>query len=242
LIFILKIAHNLTIVKKNKTDCDLKSCFLCRQCSKEWLPALDAHRTSYQVSKGEVLFKEGDIMTGIWFIYKGKFKVHKQWGNDKELIVRLARDGDIVGHRGMGGDNIYPISATALVPSDVCFVDLDFFMATLKVNPQFLFELAMFFASELKESEKRMRNMAHMPVIGRVASSLLSLQQKFGTDANGNINMTLSRQDLASYTGTAYETLFRILNELEAEQAVQANGKHIRVLDQQKLSSFMKEE
>jgi CRP-like cAMP-binding protein len=229
-------------VKKNKIDCDLKSCFLCRQCSKEWLPALDAHRKSYHVSKGETLFREGDLMTGIWFIYKGTFKVHKQWGTDKELIVRLARDGDIVGHRGMGGDNVYPISGTALEPSDVCFVDLDFFLATLKVNPQFLYELTMFFASELKESEKRMRNLAHMPVIGRVASSLLTLQEKFGTDAAGNINMLLSRQDLASYSGTTYETVFRILNELLETNVVKVNGKHIHILNAEKLSGFMKEE
>jgi CRP-like cAMP-binding protein len=228
-------------VKKNKIDCDLKSCFLCRQCSKEWLPALDVHRKTYHVSKGEMLFKEGETMTGIWFIYKGKFKVHKQWGADKELIVRLARDGDIVGHRGMGGDNIYPISATALEPSDVCFVDHDFFHATLKVNPQFLYELTMFLASELKESEKRMRNLAHMPVIGRVASSLLTLRNKFGTDETGNINMLLSRQDLASYTGTTYETIFRILNELAGMEAIKLEGKNIRIVDEEKLSAFMKE-
>jgi CRP-like cAMP-binding protein len=228
-------------VKKNKTECDLKSCFLCRQCSKEWLPALDAHRKTFHVSKGEMIFKEGDAMTGIWFIYKGKFKVHKQWGNDKELIVRLARDGDIVGHRGMGGDNIYPISATALGPSEVCFVDLDFFLATLKVNPQFLFELTMFLASELKESEKRMRNLAHMPVIGRIATSLLGLQEKFGMDEAGNIKMELSRQDFASYAGTTYETVFRLLNELAAANTIRVNGKHIQVIDEEKLRGFMKE-
>lgn len=225
-------------MKKNKTDCDLKSCFLCRQCSKEWLPALDAHRKSFQVAKGETIFKEGDIITGIWFIYKGKFKVHKQWGNDKELIVRLAGDGDIVGHRGMGGDDFYPVSATALELSDVCFVDIEFFLATLKVNPQFLLELMLFFASELKESEKRMRNLAHMPVIGRVANSLFRLRQKFGTDASGNINMNLSRQDLASYSGTTYETVFRILNELAAVNAIRIDGKFIMIMDEQKLSEL----
>lgn len=229
-------------MKKNKTDCDLKSCFLCRQCSKEWLPALDAHRKTFHVSKGETIFKEGDTMTGIWFIYKGKFKVHKQWGSDKELIVRLARDGDIVGHRGMGGDNIYPISATALEPSDVCFVDLEFFHATLKVNPSFLYELTMFLASELKESEKRMRNLAHMPVIGRIATSLFSLQQKFGVDADGNINMELSRQDFASYTGTTYETVFRLLNELSAANTIKVSGKQIQIIDEVKLREFMKED
>jgi len=228
-------------VKKNKTDCDLKSCFLCRQCSKEWLPALDAHRKSFQVAKGETIFKEGDIITGIWFIYKGRFKVHKQWGNDKELIVRLARDGDIVGHRGMGGDDFYPVSATALEQSDVCFVDIDFFLATLKVNPQFLLELMLFFASELKESEKRMRNLAHMPVIGRVANSLLMLRQKFGTDAAGNINMNLSRQDLASYSGTTYETVFRILNEMAAANSITLDGKFIKIADEDKLNDYMKE-
>jgi CRP/FNR family transcriptional regulator len=228
-------------VKKNKTDCDLKSCFLCRQCSKEWLPALGAHRKSFQVVKGETIFKEGDIITGIWFIYKGKFKVHKQWGNDKELIVRLAGDGDIVGHRGMGGDNFYPVSATALELSDVCFVDLEFFLATLKVNPQFLLELMLFFASELKESEKRMRNLAHMPVIGRVANSLLRLRQKFGTDASGNINMNLSRQDLASYSGTTYETVFRILNEMVAANTISIEGKFIKIADEEKLNDYMKE-
>lgn len=228
-------------MKQNKTHCDLKSCFLCRQCSKEWLPALDAHRKTFHISKGEMLFKEGDTMTGIWFIYRGKFKVHKQWAEDKELIVRLARDGDIVGHRGMGTDNLYPVSATALEPSDVCFVDIEFFLATLKVNQQFLFELTMFFASELKESEKRMRNLAHMPVIGRVANALLTLQQKFGTDTSGNIDMTLSRQDLASYAGTTYETVFRILNELVEANVVKLTGKCIAITDPVALSAFMKE-
>lgn len=228
-------------MKKNKTDCDLNSCFLCRQCSKEWLPALDAHRKSFQVAKGETIFKEGDIITGIWFIYKGKFKVHKQWGNDKELIVRLAGDGDIVGHRGMGGDSFYPVSATALELSEVCYVDIEFFLATLKVNPQFLLELMLFFASELKESEKRMRNLAHMPVIGRIANSLLRLRQKFGTDASGNINMNLSRQDLASYSGTTYETVFRILNEMATANTIKVDGKFIKIADEEKLNDYMKE-
>jgi CRP/FNR family transcriptional regulator len=189
-----------------------------------------------------MLFKEGETMTGIWFIYKGKFKVHKHWDKEKELIVRLARDGDIVGHRGLGADNIYPISATALEPSDVCFIGLDFFLHTLKVNPQFLYELMMFFATELKESEKRMRNLAHMPVIGRIAAALLTLQQKFGTGPSGNINMALSRQDLASYTGATYETVFRMLNELAAANVVTINGKHIHITDAAKLGEFTKEE
>ena len=177
-------------------------------------------------------------MTGMYFINTGLVKVHKHWNNDKELILRIARNGDIVGHRGLGTDTTYPVSGTALEPTDVCYIDLAFFNSTLKVNPDFLYQLMMFFASELKESEKRMRNLAHMSVKGRVANALLFLNQKFGTTAEGHIDIVLSRQDLASYTGTTYETLFRTMNELIEENAIKLDGKNILVLQEDILSGY----
>ena len=67
----------------------------------------------------------------------------------KRLIVRFANQGAVVGHRGLGSTTIYPISATTVVPSTVCFIELDFFLASLKVNHEFTYELMMFFADEL---------------------------------------------------------------------------------------------
>ena len=222
-------------MKRNKNGCDLKSCFLCRVSSKEWLPAIDAHRQTFHVNKGEMLFSEGSEVTGIYFIYTGTFKVHKQWADDKELIVRVAKSGAILGHRGLGSDTLYPVSATALEPSNVCFIDLEFFKATCKVNYDFLFQLMMFFAGELKESEKRMRNLAHMPVKGRIANALMSLREKFGVNEHGYIDITLSRQDLASYTGTTYETVFRLMNELVQEGVIRLSGKDIAIINESKL-------
>ena len=216
-------------MKQNKKKCDLQSCLLCRQCMKDWLPVVDANRKTYHFKKGELLFREGEDMTGMYFINTGLVKVHKKWSDDKELILRLAKNGDIVGHRGLGTDTIYPVSGTALEPTDVCYVDLDFFISTLKVNPDFLYQLMMFFASELKESEKRMRNLAHMTVKGRIANALLFLKNKFGVTAQGSIDLLLSRQDLASYTGTTYETLFRVMNELSEEKAISVEGKNITI-------------
>ena len=229
-------------MKQNKKNCDLKSCVLCKQCLPDWLPALDANRKSFHVKKGELLFKEGEEVKGMYFINTGLVKVHKQWGNDKELILRIASSGDIVGHRGLGSDTIYPVSGTALEPTEVCFLSLDFFNATLKVNHDFLYQLMMFFASELKESEKRMRNLAHMNVKGRIANALLYLKQKFGTESNGFIDLSISRQDLASYTGTTYESLFRIMNELVAENAIYTDGKKIRILKDNLLLTYTEQE
>lgn len=225
-------------MKRNKNGCDLKSCFLCRVCTKEWLPAIDAHRQTFHVNKGELLFIEGNQVTGIYFIYTGTFKVHKKWADDKELIVRLAKGGAILGHRGLGNDIYYPASATALEPSNVCFIDLDFFHATLKVNYEFLYQLMMFFAGELKESEKKMRNLAHMSVKGRIANALLSLKDRFGVTEKGGLDITLSRQDLASYTGTTYETVFRIMNEMVQEGSIVLSGKDIQILNVEKLNSY----
>lgn len=228
-------------MKESKKHCDLKSCTLCKLCLKEWLPAIDANRKNFEVKKGEVIFKEGDPVTGIYFVYSGTVKVHKKWGDDKELIIRFAKNGDIFGHRGLGYDLISPISATALKPSTVCFIELDFFLSSLKINSEFLFQLMMFFAEELKVSERNMRNLAHMQVKGRVAIALLTLKEKFGINDKGCIDIRLSRQDLASYAGTTYETVFRVMNEFVEENNISVNGKDIRVLDANKLLEFTKQ-
>lgn len=215
---------------------------LCRLCIHEWLPAISANKVNYEFKKGEVIFKEGDEMTGIYFVYDGKVKVHKHWDEEKELIIRFAKKGDIFGHRGLGNDLIFPVSATALENTTVCFIDREFFYTSVKINNEFLLKLMLFFAEELRVSEKRMRDLAHMQVKGRVANALIVLKNKFGTDDAGNINIRLSRQDFASYAGTTYETVFRIMNELSEEKILKVSGKDIAILDEELLSQFTKQQ
>lgn len=227
-------------MKRSKHDCDLKSCFFCKLCLREWLPAIDSNRQTFHVKKGETLFKEGDKVTGIYFVYTGKVKVHKKWG-DKELIVRFANPGAIVGHRGLGNNTIYPVSATAIEPATVCFIDLAFFITTLRVNHEFTYQLMMFFAEELQVSERKMRNLAHMPVKGRVAQALLTLKERFGITNEGWIDIVLSRQDLASFAGTTYETVFRIMTELTNDNVIAVAGKNIAITDAEKLARLTNE-
>ncbi len=228
-------------MKKRKLDCDLKSCMYCQFCIAEWLPAVDANRQLVHIKKGELLFKEGEEMTGIYFVNNGIIKVHKQWGQ-KELIVRFAKNGDIVGHRGLGADTVYPVSGTALQNVTACFIPLDFFMASLKINYDFMEKLMLFFAEELKQSERKMRNLAHMSVKGRIANALLLLNNKFGTKPEGYIDILLSRQDLASYAGTTYETVFRIMSDLAEQHILQVDGKKITILNKQAMEMLTNNE
>jgi CRP/FNR family transcriptional regulator len=226
-------------MKRNKNNCDLKSCSLCRGCLKEWLPALDANRVTYNFKKGEEIFTEGEAVKGIYFILSGKVKVHKKWGDGKELIVRFAGEGDIAGHRGLGKETIYPVSATALEPVTSCFVDLNFFFATLKTNHDYAFKLLMFFAQELQESEKRMRNLAHMQVKERVADALLTLKERFGVNEQQELKMQLSRQDLASFAGTTYETAFRVMNEFVQDGLVDFSERVLSILNEAALRKMI---
>jgi CRP-like cAMP-binding protein len=226
---------------KKANNCDLETCFLCQRCLPEWKPAIQSHRKDLQFRKGETIFEEGQPVLGIYFVTGGTVKVHKHWGTEKEIILRFAKKGDIFGHRGLGHETTYPISATAIEPVSACFIDLAFFRASLKVNQDFMFGLLLFFASELQESERKMRNLAHMQVKGRVASALLALQEKFGQTPEGHIRINLSRQDLASLVGATYETVFRTINELAQENLIHTDGKLIRITDPDRLSTYTKE-
>lgn len=218
-------------MKTIKSGCDLKTCLLCRLCKKEWIPAVKLHRTNHKYNKGEIIFREDEEVRGIFFVYDGTVKVHKHWGNEKELILRFARKGNIIGHRGLGKDLVYPVSGTAIELTTTCFFPLDFFQASLKVNYDFLFELMQFFAIELKESERNMRNLVHMPVKNRIAQALMTLEEKFGITEDGYIDIIISRQDFASFAGTTYETVFRVLNEFVLESIIEIDRKRIKILN-----------
>jgi len=156
----------------------------------------------------------------------------------QNLHIRFAADGAILGHRGLGSKMVYGVSATAVEPLVVCFVDIKFFEASLKTNSDLSYKLMVLFAEELDVSERKMRDLAHMPVKGRVAQALLSLEEQFGKDAEGYINLTLSRHDLAAFAASTYETVFRVIMDLTKENIVIVTGKQIGITDRQKLAGL----
>lgn len=226
-------------MKKHKGNFDAADSFLYQKCLKEWRPALDANREIIDYKKGEILFKEGDKVEGVYFMLKGVIKVHKHWGEDKELILRFAHNYDIVGHRGLSTNNIsYPITATALTNCTICFLSLDFFVATLKVNIQFMYDFMMFMADELQLSERRMRDLAHLPVKGRAAKALLELLDKFGVNTEGYIAFTISRQDISAFIGATYESVYRLMTEFTETGLIKTNGKDIAIINEEGLKAL----
>ncbi|PRD53975.1 Crp/Fnr family transcriptional regulator [Sphingobacterium gobiense] len=223
-------------MSKKLKVCD-HSCFMCRYVVPDWWENIDIRRQIIKVKKGQRFIDEGTDAEGVYFVQEGLVKVHKRWG-DKESIVRFAKKGDIIGHRGMAREkSIFPISATCLENTILCFIPIDFFKSLLKTNPSLTYELLMFYADELQLSEQKVTNQAHLSVKGRLAWSFLLLEEKMGTDENGRIRLVLSKTDLAAYVGSTYESVYRMIAELEAEGAIEVFHKRIKIKDREILLS-----
>ncbi len=221
-----------------KTDCNLNSCFFCQGCSKEWLQLTQLKKQTFLLKKSERLLIEGAAVTGMYFMLSGAVKVHKKWGDDRELIIRFARKGDILGIRGFG-DTVYRISATTLEETMACFIPDEHLQASLRINPGLSYKLMQFYATELNNAEQRMSNLAHRDVKGRLAETLLMLHDTFGEGKDHFLQITLSRQDIAAYAGTTYETVFKIFTEWIASGWIKTDGKRIGIRNKKELRSFI---
>lgn len=225
----------------NTASCGLDRCFLCSHCLPEWKNLVALHKNTIVFKKGKKIFSEGDPVQGIFFVYDGTIKVSMKWDGQKELIVRFARPGDVLGHRGFGGTAIYPISATALEDCKVCFIDNNFLETSLKANTELTYQLMQLYASDLLKAEKRMRDLAHREVKGRIALTVLEIADTFGTGDDQYITVPISRQDIASYAGTTYETVFKFFTELANKNILTTAGKSLKIDDRKALETFISE-
>lgn len=222
-----------------KNDCNLRNCFLCSNCMPEWRALVGLHKTTTLYRKGKRIFSEGDTVEGMYFLFEGAAKIFMQWGEQKELIIRFANTRDPLGHRGIGAGSTYPVSATALEDSRICYVPNAFLETTLKTNAGFSNALLRVYAADLQKAEKRMRDLAHMDVGGRIALALVELKEIFGTGEDNFMSLPLLRQDIASYAGTTYETVFKFFSLLAKKKIISTNGKLIRINNEAALKKFV---
>ena len=86
-----------------------------------------------------------------------------------------------------------------------------------------------------------MRDLVHMDVKGRIADALFKMVDVFGVKNNNQLQLTVARQDIASYAGTTYETVFKFFNELTQNNIITTDNKSITVLNADRLKSFIQE-
>jgi CRP-like cAMP-binding protein len=232
----------MSVSKPQCTSCKTTDCYVNRFASPSWKTIIGELKTEKKYKRLQVIFREGEPVSGIYFIYKGKVKIYNSGPKGRIMIVRLAKTGDIFGHRGLGQQMIYPISAAAIEESVICFIPFKVFSDSLYHNPDLMYHLMFFYADELKRAEYKLRSLSMMNVKQKSAEVLLTLRSMFGTtDRNGEeqLNITLSRQELADIAGISLEEIIRTLSLFKREGAISMSGKEITIVNDKLLKALL---
>ena len=160
--------------------------------------------------------------------------------NGREQIVRFAKDCEIIGHRGFGTQEYYSIGAIAIQDTELYYFSKENLQKVLLENSKFSYEMMLFYANELNNSENKIKSISQMTVRERVIDTLLYIHRKFG-DLRGFLNLPLSRRDYADYAGTTEEQVIRVFSVLKKENRIQAKGKKIAITDVARLKKEINE-
>jgi CRP-like cAMP-binding protein len=201
---------------------------------------LCAHMSNQQYEKGAVLFREGTIPSGIFFIKKGKVKKYLADRDGKEQIIYVANSGELIGYHAILNEGRYPDSAATLEASEIAFIPKEDFLETLAQSAVLSQRLLKMLSHEFTVLSNSISVFAHRSVKERLAIALIVLREKFkeGTAAGKPVVLEISRSDLAGMTGTGKENVVRFLKEFKEEGILDTKGRKIFIYDVKKLISL----
>ncbi|MBJ6367273.1 Crp/Fnr family transcriptional regulator [Snuella sp. CAU 1569] len=220
--------------------CENHNCLIKRNLSALENSKLAIEKNNLRCKKGQQFTIEGAPVNGLFFILKGKVKVFRTGINGREQIVRFAKDGEIIGHRGFGTEEHYPIGAIALEDTTLCYFSKNNLQQALLSNPKFAYDFMLFYANELNRSESKVKTISQMTVRERVIDTLLYINRKFG-DNKGFLDVFLSRREYAEYAGTTEEQVIRVFSALKKENLIVTRGKKIGIVDLELLKNEISE-
>ncbi len=207
---------------------------------KETLPAEDflkylAAKQVLKFHKSETIFEDGESATGVYFITKGTAKLAKQGVYGKEQILKFIKEGDLIGYRSLLCGEDIQAKVEAMTEVEATFLPAETFLHLLKCDSRLSFAMLQKIAFELGESFNTVTFLAQKTVRERLAEILLLLEQKLGTDPEGFIKISLTREEIANIIGTATESAIRLISEFKQDGLIESEGRNIKILNHEKL-------
>ncbi|MCS7177022.1 MAG: Crp/Fnr family transcriptional regulator [Candidatus Kapabacteria bacterium] len=211
--------------------CPLRSHNALRTLEQGEATALDEVKGCYFYRRGEIIFREGSYPAGIYCVHQGAVKLYRSDALGNLVIVRLAKQGDLLGYRALLSNEHYTATAEALEDCIVCFIPRPTFFEVLRRNAGLMAAITELLARDLRTAESRLASLAQKTVPQRLAEILLYLRELFGEDESGALKTSMTRRELAELVGTAPETVIRLLSDFQRKGLVSVDHRHIRVLD-----------
>lgn len=187
--------------------------------------------------KNQTVYMEGSTPLGIYILTEGSILISKIGSQGKEQVLKILNEGDIMGGTDLILGKKYGSSAKAVTSSKVLFIPKSRFFDLLNNDEKLIQQLILQFAKEIQTLEAKTVSLAFKPVRGRLADTLLLLNKKNGDKIS---KITLSRTEIAGFTGTVKETVNRLLSEFHKEKLVTMSRKEICIIDQDHLLRISK--
>jgi len=186
--------------------------------------------------RGSTVYQENCHIEGVYIILSGIIKQVKSGNKGRELIIRFAQGGDMIGFRSVLTKEPACATSEVMEKAVVCYLPGEVLSQVMTTNSDFALCLMRKVCRELEDSQMFILNIAQKKVRERMADVLIHLKDQFQLDYDNSLKIPLSRKELASAVGTAPESAIRMLTDFRKERLVDVQGRQIRLLNVQKLT------
>lgn len=224
----------------DRLSCDHRSLRMFCNLSREVLADYDAIGSMVRLPKGAILFREDDLGDRVSVIRSGQVKLSCGTAEGKTLILRIASAGDVLGLSAVISGCRYEVTARTLESCYAKVIRRDEFLAFLNRHVEASMLAAKALSEEYRSAFFDVRRLA---LSGSVAGRLANVLLDMGRSASHGkpemcFKMTLTHDDLASFTGTTRETVTRALGKFQRENLIAIRGASFHILLPERLAEL----
>jgi CRP/FNR family transcriptional regulator len=170
---------------------------------------------------GEALFWEGDEAGQIFDVLEGVVRVYRIMSDGRRAIMGFIHPGDVL---GVSFQNHYLFTAEAVTEVKVRRFARGRFFALINESPALRPQLFAILCDEMSSAQDQMLLLGRKTAEERVVSFLLAIHRKSASGAE--IELPMSRQDMADYLGLTMETVSRMMTSLTRRGLIGAGARH----------------
>lgn len=187
-----------------------------------------------------VLFRQGDLATMFFMVTRGHLKLSIMNEQGREVILRYINAGELTAAVAVLKGRNYPATAVSVGKSELIGWDKQTLLRMMSKYPSIAVNMLNIVLERLDDLQNRYMELSTEQVKQRIARTLLRLMQRTGlkTPKGILINIPLTRQDIADYSGTTLYTVSRTLSIWEKQDWVRSGRETIVVINPHALVEF----
>jgi CRP-like cAMP-binding protein len=195
---------------------------------------------SIKLQPKRILFYQGDPAISCFLVNQGLIKLTKLNEQGKEAILRYIGAGEVTAAIAVLKNWAYPVTAESVEETDITGWDKPTMMQLMHRYPDISINLLSIILERIDDMQHRYLEVCTEHVDQRIARSLLRLMRRAGSKTREGIliNITLSRQNIADYSGTTLYTVSRTLSAWEKNGWIKSRREQITVINPHALVQF----